>query len=498
MKRFKRLGILVGLLVIVCVAAFALTRYEEKKEQIRNSDEIVLEIPADSVQSLSWEYEDGGLSFHKDGIWYYDEDEAFPVDQDKVARILSHFEAFGVTFVIEDVEDYGQYGLEDPKCVIHLATEEQSYDIKLGDFSKMDEQRYVDIGDGNVYLVGSDPMDYVDAALSSMICHDDIPRLETVVDITFSGSENYTISRIDDSTDSYSQEDIYFTAHNGENRPLDTDRVKNYLSTAAAVDLMDYVTYNATENELKSYGLDSPELSVTINYTYTDENEEEVSDTCIFHISENPEERKAAEEAEDGEETKVTKYIRIGDSQIVYQLDDADYRVLAAASYNDLRHKEVIWADFNDVYQLDITLEDTQHTLTSTLEDGVRSWYLLDEEAQTAQEETGTAAEETDETQEETDETQEDADNTLDIDDLQSALEALTANSFTDEAPTGKEEISLTVYLDNENHPQVRIRLYRYDGTCCLAVVDGESVSLVARSAVMDLVEAVQAIVLNQ
>lgn len=38
--------------------------------------------------------------------------------------------------------------------------------------------------------------------------------------------------------------------------------------------------------------------------------------------------------------------------------------------------------------------------------------------------------------------------------------------------------------------------LYRYDGTYCLAVVDGTPVSLVERSYVVDLIEAVNAIVL--
>ena len=45
--------------------------------------------------------------------------------------------------------------------------------------------------------------------------------------------------------------------------------------------------------------------------------------------------------------------------------------------------------------------------------------------------------------------------------------------------------------------PQVQIQLYRYDGTCCLAVVDGDPVSLVLRSDAVDLMEAVRAIVLN-
>ena len=49
----------------------------------------------------------------------------------------------------------------------------------------------------------------------------------------------------------------------------------------------------------------------------------------------------------------------------------------------------------------------------------------------------------------------------------------------------------------NENFPEVQITLYRYDGSHCLAVVDGESVSLVDRTAVVDLIEAIHAIVLD-
>lgn len=40
----------------------------------------------------------------------------------------------------------------------------------------------------------------------------------------------------------------------------------------------------------------------------------------------------------------------------------------------------------------------------------------------------------------------------------------------------------MTVFLDNENYPQVTVALYRYDGEYCLAEVDGEPESLVPRS----------------
>lgn len=498
MKRFKKLGILLGVLVVACIATFALTHYEEKQEEIKNSDEVILEIPTDSVTSLSWEYaEEGKLSFHKgENGWLYDEDAYFPVDEEKVNDILSEFEAFGVSFIIENVEDYSQYGLDEPECTFHIGTEDTTYDMKLGAFSKMDEQRYIDIGDGNVYLVSEDPIDYVSAALSDMILDDDTPGFENVVDIRFEGAENYMIQRLEDTDYSYSENDVYFTQKNGEYLPLDKSAVTQYLNTITSLDLLTYVTYNATEEELAAYGLDDPELSITVNFTQTDqasEDHEQIPGTCIIHISRNPEELVAAEEAEaNGEEAEdVSMYVRIGDSQIVYNLDSVDYGILSDASYDDLRHQEVFWADFADVTQIDITLEDADHTLISELnDDEEREWYYQTEEMRII------ATEETTEPADETVAIEEPE--ALDLTDFEDSLSALSANSFTTEAPTEKEEIRFTLHLDNETFPTVEIVLYRYNGTECLAVIDGESVSLVPRNSVMELVEAVQTIVLSQ
>ena len=499
MKRYKRLLIMAAILAAACIATFALTRYEEKQEQIRTSDEIILRIPADTVQSLSWEYSGGGsLAFYKtDDGWKYQDDEAFPVSEDKVMAILKNFAEYGVTFVISDVTDYAQYGLDDPEAILHLAAGEQSVDIKLGAFSKMDEQRYIDIGDGNVYLVSEDPMDYINSSLSSMILHDDTPGFETVVDITFVGAENYTVVRTDESTDTYAPEDdIYFVEMGGKTVPLDTAKVRTYLNTVTSLDLLNYVTYNASEEELQTYGLDDPLLSVTVNYTYTETDEDgvktTVSDTCVFHISENPEERAEADKqlAEGNNASAVTKYVRIGDSRIVYTVDDTDFAILKAAAYNDLRHDEVFWADFAAVSRIDIVLEGNEHTLVSELnEEEERVWYYGEDALTPAA---------TEETADSTEENQAAVEpETLDISGIEAALLNLTADSFTDERPAEVEEIGLILHLDNENFPTVEIRLYRYDGSFCLAAVDGESVSLVTRSSVMELVEAVQTIVLN-
>lgn len=501
MKRFQKLGLLVAVLAAVSAATFALGRYEQTQEKIQTSEDVILQIPADTVTAISWRYaDDSGLSFHReDDTWRYDEDDAFPVSQAEMEQILSHFEEFGAAFCIEDVTDYSQYGLDKPACTLTITTGEDTREVKLGDFSKMDAQRYVDVGDGNVYLVKNDPKDLLKENLSDMICNDDTPGFETVVNIRFTGAENYIIQRMEDTNYSYSPEDVYFTQEKGKYLPLDKSAVVKYLNTITSLSLSNYVTYNATAQELETYGLDAPELSVTVNYTYTEEDSETaVADTCILHISRNPEELAAAQEAEAKGETagSISAYVRVGDSQIVYNLDSVDYGILSAASYNDLRHKAVFWGDMAAVKQMDITLEGETHTLVSRKTDTEEQLWHFQEEETAETQQTEAASDASGET-EETEDAQSQEPEELDISALTSALTSLTAASFTTQAPEGKEEVRLTLHLDNEFFPTLEIALYRVDGSSCLATVDGQSVSLVSRTNAMALVEAVQALVLQ-
>lgn len=470
MKRFKKIYILSGVLAVVCLATIGVMQIEEHKEKIKNTDEIILSVPVDSVRSLSWEYESETFAFHRAEKWLYDEDEAFPVEEEKINRLLEQFREFGASFIIEEAEDYGQYGLEKPVCTIHLDTEEQSYEILLGGYSTMDSQRYVSIGDGNVYLVKNDPLDYFDVAVSDLIDHDEIPSFKEVTGIQFAGVENYNITYEEDSTCTYCADDIYFISRDEKTLPLDTSRVKEYLRKISRLNLTDYVTYNVTGEELTVYGLDEPELTVTVEYLSEDEDGGKISDRFVLYISRSPEAKaadgEAAGEEDDSGEKETTAYVRVGESQIIYQISSGSYENLMAVSYDSLRHPEVFSADTTGIRQIDITLEETVYTITSEDEDGRRIYYYQEKEVEIAN--------------------------------LKSKLKNLNAAGFTEEQPTQKEEIRLVVYLDNENFPEVEIELYRVDGNECLAVVDGEPVSFVQRSDVVDLVEAVHGIVLNQ
>lgn len=456
MSRSKKLCLLLGVLALVCAAALGVTRWEEHRERIRTSEEIILSLPKEDVTALSWGCDGETLSFHRDGGWRYDGDEAFPVSEERMDELLEWFEAFGVSFTIEDVEDYGQYGLDDPVCTIALETAEQTCEIQLGGYSTMDSKRYVSIGDGKVYLVEHDPLDAFSVDLSGVIDHDQLPDFGQVTQLRFSGGADYGILYQAEGGDSYRDGDVYYTA---DGRPLDPGKVERYLKEVGGLSLTNYVTYNATDEEVQAYGLDEPELTVQVDY---EGEEEDAGGIFTLHISRDPAER--AEEDGSGDGT-ITAYARVDDSPMIYQIASSAYTALMAASYDDLRHDEVLPASFADVLELEISLEGERYTLTREEKDGEQVWS--------------------------------DGETEQDIAGLQSALEGLSASSFTEEQPEGKQEIGLIVHLDRAGGPTVQIDLYRRDGTHCLAVIDGESVSLVPRSAVVELIEAVNAIVLD-
>lgn len=461
MRKTKQLYLLLGILAAVCIAAFAVSRHEEKKEQIRSSGEQILAIPADSVTALSWEYGDGALAFTRTETgWQYDGDGAFPVDEDRLEQLLEPFAALSAAFVIEAVEDYSQYGLEEPTCIIHITAGENDYTVRLGDFSKMDEQRYLSLEDGNAYLAVEDPLTAFDVELSDLIRNDTMPDWDTVSAIAFSGVESYTIRRREDGS-SICAEDIYFV----EDAPLDTDNVEDYLNALHTLSLSDYVSYSVTEEELENLGLAQPELTVQVDYT--DANGAE--DTVTVQLARDPEDQAAYEQAVADEADvypSVARYVRLGDSPIVYQITETKFNTLTGAAYDSMRHQQLFTGDFDTVTAVEITLDG--ETVTFLREDG--------EEEETVWR-YGEAQ--------------------VDISQLKSELLSLRVSVFSSEKAEGQTEISLTLHLENEAYPTFCLTLYRYDGETCRAEVDGAAVGLASRAQTVDLMEAAREIILN-
>ncbi|MCI8819192.1 MAG: DUF4340 domain-containing protein [Oscillibacter sp.] len=314
-----------------------------------------------------------------------------------------------------------------------------------------------------MYLVKHDPLDEFSAKLSAVIDHDEIPVFDQVTGIQFSGSENYTVTGQEESPDTYCSDDVYFASKNEKPLPMDTQLVETYLRSIANLGLTDYASYNVTDEELRAYGLDQPDLTITVDYTPEEDGKEGTPETFVLHISRDPA-AKAEEDAGSEENKEYAAYARVGESQIVYQICSDRYELLMDASCDALRHQELLSADSEDISQIGVSLEGKRYTFTPRGKGDEISWVYENEELETA--------------------------GFLD------ALEALSVEEFTDERPAQKEEVRVTVFLNNERFPEAEITLYCYDGVRCLAEVNGESTALVERGSVVNFIEAVRSVVL--
>ncbi len=495
MQKSKKLAAAAIVLAGVCVLTFAVSSYQKKSEDIKESGETILSVDADDVTSLSWSYNADTLksqttvssssstdtsysttsssistnlsdvsgtqefSFTKDDTWKYDEDTDFPVSEEKIDDLISVFENLGAAFEIDDVEDYSQYGLSDPVCTIKVGTDDNEYEIKIGDISKMDSQRYISIGDGNVYLAASDPMEKFACTLKNVIDSDTIPTFSTVSNIKFTGDADYNIEYNSDSVKSYDSSDVYYANTADAVIPLDSSNVSSYLNTVSYMSLTDYVTYNASDDEIKKYGLDSPDLTISIDYKSA---QDDTSGTFTISIARDPEQ---TDEITDDNVNDVNAYAMVDGSKIIYKISGTTYRSLMKASTDDLRHKEIYTASTDDMTEITATVDGTDFTFTSKGSGDSKKWYYGEKE--------------------------------IDITKFTTALTALSANSFTTDTASDKEEISLTIKLDNDYKSEISIALYRYDGDNCLAYINDEPVAFVTRQLVVNLTEAVNSIVLS-
>lgn len=443
MNRQKKLAVLVGVLVALCAIIAIVSGVQKHIDTISTIDEEIYATSESALTAVSWTKEGTTLSFTQtEDTWHDAEDEDFPVDQDKMSDFLAHFENVHASFIIEDVEDFAQYGLDAPSCTITLTSEEGDTVIQLGDYSTMDEKRYLTLGDGTVYLIDDDLAEYAVTDRDELMRQDNVPEYETLDTIVATGESAFTVEYHPDEELTYTEDYDYYLNDGGSYKALSTDKVEDLIQTLADLDRTNYVTYTATADTLADYGLDAPAQTFTV--TYTTEEDEEGTFTLAFGQKDD------------------AYYMRMDDSPIVYEVDADTYTEnIADAGYDTLRPDEILSLNWDDVQSIDFTIGEDSYTAEK---DG-DTWTINGEE--------------------------------VEFEDVTDAIDGLKVNEFNTESPAKKQEAAFTVHLDNDSFPTLTVTLYQYDGENCLAQLDGTTLGFVSRSLVVDLTEAVNAITLG-
>ena len=158
MKRQKRLIILSGVLVVCVAGAVVVSRIDFEETTI-------VDVDSADITKLSWNYE-GEVSFtREDGEWKYESDDKMAVDQDLLDEIAENLSDITSDKMVEEVQSLGVYGLSDPQYNITVETEDETYEIAVGDETFSDGEVYISIGDDYVYLTDAGLIDDISYSL---------------------------------------------------------------------------------------------------------------------------------------------------------------------------------------------------------------------------------------------------------------------------------------------------------------------------------------------
>ena len=479
MTRQRKLITLTGVFA-ACIAGTVIVSRINFEEKMTGTETAIVDVDSADITYLAWNYEDTQAAFAcEDGEWTCETDAQMPVDQDLLAEIAENLSQITSDKMVEEVQSLGVYGLSDPAYSITVRTADETYEIAVGDETFSDGEVYISNGDGYVYLTDAGLVDDISYTLLDCVQKEEIPEMERISAVTVENENTVRMVYQEDSGYCYSDAYTYYLKDGDTYRNLDNENAKDTFTALSEFSWEACVDYYADDSELEAYGLKDPAASVSVTYTPAAE-EEDGSDA-------EPDENADADGGGSAEETFAFEvgsaddacYAKLKDSRLVYRISEEVYQAAVNASYEELKPDELILLDWDTVDRIEIELEGTAYTI-GVEKDGddayqyifqdaeIEFWDVLDQLSEM------TAAESGGEDSEEE-----------------------TVPEGEPELSDNKAELSLTFHRNTDAYQTVELEFYQYDGAYCISVLDGESLSYTDRTSVVDLKEAVTAVILD-
>lgn len=459
MKRQKKMIILLGVLA-VCVAGTAAVSQIDFEEKMSETETAIIDIDSADITRLAWNYEGEAAFVRQDGTWKYEADDKMAVDQELLDEIAENLSQITSDKMVEEVQALSVYGLSDPSYSITVETEDETYEIQIGDETFSDGEVYISIGDDYVYLTDAGLVDEISYSPLDCVQKEEIPEMESISSISVENQESLEMVYKENSGYCYSDAYTYYLKDGEDYRNLDNEKGESTFSSLSEFSWEECADYYAEDSELGNYGLKEPAAEVSIVYTPSQEEEEE----------EKEEEEETDEEQEFSYQVGTandTYYARLTDSNIIYTISQEVYDAAVNASYEELKPDEVILLDWSTVDSIDIEFDGNVYSVD--VENGGE-----DDAVYTFN------------------------DSEITFDDILEEISEITISEDQEaELSDNKEELSLTFRRNTEENPTVELVFYQYDGSYCISVLNGQETNCVDRQAVVDLKEAVNSVILD-
>lgn len=404
-KKTVKMVLAVVSLAVLCGTYWGVNTYVSKQEKAENSKEeeeqvSVTDTSADEIETVKFLIDKKEVAFQrKEEKWVKGNDEAFPVSQDTLNNAVGMLGDLKAERVLDDVSDLSEYGLDSPVNTIVFKTKEgEETSIKIGAENESVSQYYVkkNEDDKKVYLVASASIEPFMNSLYDYAESGTFPEIssENIKAIQVEGETSYSLS---------ADENGVWYVSDGENREkADSAKATSTASSFSTLEYASFVNYNASEEEMESYGLNKPYANIILNYEEemskkktdnlkVEETEPEEAENIEEKQGEIREEKKGEETEEKKEEPEMEdkslvihigseaeegdRYVSVDDSKEVYTMSDETLSTFLDKDDSDFWDMNVCYASINDIESIEITYKGETNTInvsreTSKDEDG--------------------------------------------------------------------------------------------------------------------------------
>ena len=254
MKRHTRL------LALLLLAAL-LTGCGSKAQQPKEADAAVqTALPPEGITALTLSDDTQVLRFRRDGdIWYWQDDETFPLDQASMPALLEAAAAMTAAPSVPAGDDLSAYGLDDAKTSLSVTADGETLTFTRGDQAASGDWYLRCTEDGTVRTVSDDAVkvfQLLDGSIYDMAVLPTLPAItmDTLHTAAITGAGGVQINlRVVDGVRKVGARDV----------TAETAALMDELSQLAVTACVDY---DPAEGAAAVCGLDAPEAVLTLTY----------------------------------------------------------------------------------------------------------------------------------------------------------------------------------------------------------------------------------------
>ena len=292
MKRHTRL--------LALLLAALLTGCGSKAQQPKEADAAAVQtaLPPEGITALTLSDDTQVLRFRRDGdIWYWQDDETFPLDQAAMPALLEAAAAMTAAPSVPAGDDLSAYGLDDAKTSLSVTADGETLTFTRGDQAASGDWYLRCTEDGTVRTVSDDAVkvfQLLDGSIYDMAVLPTLPAItmDTLYTAAITGAGGVQINlRVVDGVRKVGSRDV----------TAETAALMDELSQLAVTACVDY---DPAEGAAAVCGLDAPEAVLTLTYANAVGTEETLTVTVGLPIG-------------DG-----GRYVTLGGDATIYRMEE--------------------------------------------------------------------------------------------------------------------------------------------------------------------------------